>query len=455
MIKRPPPSDQLPQNPVEELLSHPPKVPAYIEYLRAVDDQGRYLPYDQLRHRIAKGIDLDLAWGLTKQTRNSQAQTWWLLTPSIPFARFVPIASVQKTLSLVDQQMTTAALEWTVRQLGEEEHLRYLFTDLIEDEAISSSQLEGAATTTRVAKEMLKRAREPRTPDERMILGNLRMMRFAWERRGESITPGMMLELHRIGVQGIDDERYLPGSFRIRDDVVVEDREGNILHQPPVAEGLQERVQHFCDWINRHHDDIDSSDYIHPLIKAIVIHFVVGYEHPFCDGNGRVARALFYWFMFSKDYGAFRYISISNLLKQAVVQYGKSYLYTETDEMDMTYFIDYQCSIIRRAVTDFKKHCEQAIADVQQFNQWLWRTGILRQLNIRQKTIFQAAIGRVQQEFTATNVKDNLSCSYNTAASDLNGLVKLHLFGKKKDGREWVYYPLEQDEIQRYWQQKG
>ncbi len=52
-------------------------------------------------------------------------------------------------------------------KIGEQKHLDYLLNDLIEDEAISSSQLEGAATTTKVAKDMLKRERKPRSIDEK------------------------------------------------------------------------------------------------------------------------------------------------------------------------------------------------------------------------------------------------------------------------------------------------
>ncbi|QTR53423.1 Fic family protein [Thiothrix unzii] len=37
----------------------------------------------------------------------------------------------------------------------------------------------------------------------------------------------------------------------------------------------------------------ESNAYIHTLIKAITLHFTIGYEHPFRDGNGRVARGLY------------------------------------------------------------------------------------------------------------------------------------------------------------------
>lgn len=452
MIKKPPSKDLLVNRPYFFTAEHhPEQMDAYRAFWAAVDFKGRYLHYDEFRRRIPKELDVDLAWALTKSARVATSQHLLFLSSPIQLCTFVSTPAIQKTATVVDQSTTTAALEWTIGKLGEAEHLRYLFNDLIEDEAISSSQLEGAATTTLVAKDMLKRQREPRSMDEKMILGNFRMMRFAWEHRTVDISPDFIRELHAVGVEGIHDERYLPGVFRTHDEVVVEDRDGNVVHQPPPAQGIEQRFQKFCEWVNSNHDEIESNTYLHPLIKAIVIHFVIGYEHPFQDGNGRVARALFYWFMFRKEYGAFRYISISNLLKDAATQYGKSYLYTETDEMDMTYFIDYQCSIIMRAVSTFKNHCQKAIADIESFNQWLWKTGALKKLNDKQKVVFQVARSKVQREFTATNVKENLGCSYNTASAVLNGLVDLNLFGKKKEGREWVFYLLDQNDIQHHW----
>jgi hypothetical protein len=42
--------------------------------------------------------------------------------------------------------------------------------------------------------------------------------------------------------------------------------------------------------------------FIHPVMRAITLHFWLAYDHPFCDGNGRTARALFYWSMLKQGY---------------------------------------------------------------------------------------------------------------------------------------------------------
>lgn len=453
MIKRPPSRETLPDSPYLYIKEHyPDQMVDYIAFYQPMDSKGSYLPYDEFRHRVPKNLESDLAWALTKLARAGLAlHLMWLGDEPMQKCTYLATNTIQKATTLVDQSTTTAALEWTVNKIGEEQHFQYLFNDLIEDESISSSQLEGASTTTLIAKDMLKRKREPRSLDEKMILGNFKMMRFVWENRQALITPDLIRELHRIGVDGIDDEKYHPGVFRTSDDVVVEDGDGNIAHQPPDAKGIEVRFSMLCDWINSDHDDIDSSNYIHPLIKAICIHFAIGYEHPFYDGNGRVARALFYWYLFKKDYGAFRYISISNLLKKAATQYGKSYVYTETDDMDLTYFIDYQCSIVIRAVSEFKSHCNKVIVDIEKFNNWLWSTGIYKKLSDKQKTVFQVAKNGLAKQFTITNVKENLGCSYNTAASVLNGLVELELFEKQKEGKEWIYSLRDKHDIQKSW----
>lgn len=452
MIKRPPILDR-DMNPWDFVCANEPpdRLVQYFDFLSPVDERGRYLPFDEYRHRIPKGINVDVAWHLTKKARLPLRKYFLAIDTVISLCSYFSTAVIEKTKTIVDQSTTTAALEWANRKVGEDQNISYMLEDLFEEEAISSSQLEGAATTTLIAKDMLKRSREPRSMDERMILGNFNMMRLMWDKQSSHLTTGLIKELHAIGVAGIDDEKYMPGFFRLTDNVVVEDRDGNIVHQPPPAEGLEERLQSLCDWMNTDHDDIESQNYIHPLIKAICIHFTIGYEHPFNDGNGRVARALFYWFMFKKDYGAFRYISISNLLKEAATQYGKSYLYTETDEMDMTYFIDFQCSVIMRAVSAFKAHCQKSVENIAAFNTWLFNSGIYAKLSEKQKVVFQVAKSSPNTIFTARYIEEKLNCSYNTAATVLNGLVELNLFDKLKDGKEWIYSLRDKQEIQKNW----
>ncbi|VVO54420.1 Fic family protein [Pseudomonas fluorescens] len=426
--------DRLLRSPHKERLSQ------YLALLKPLDDQGRYLPFDSLRYRWAPGLDANLCWALVKKARTAQYSSLLPLGEPARWLKFMLTPLAQKAICAVDRQATTAVLEYMTGQIGERAHFSYLLNDLIEDEAISSSQLEGASTTTRVAKDMLKRHRAPRTPDERMVIGNFKMMNFAWEQRYEPLSIELIAAMHRVGVEGIDDSLYSPGAFRTNDDVVVQDGDGNTVHSPPPATGLVSRLQRLATWFNQPHGNPHQTDYLHPLIKAISLHFVLGYEHPFRDGNGRVARALFYWFMFKNEYSAFRYIAISVLLRNAPLKYGRSYLNTEADDLDLSYFIDFQCSVVLRAVDSFIGTYRKRLDDTQQFDCWLRESGFLDQLTEKQRALFQVAKSGMAKEFTAVNVKENLGCSYNTASATLNGLVALKLFEKRKMGREWVFF---------------
>jgi len=453
MIKLPPKKENLPKNLFEEINNrHPEKISEYMDYYKPIDNKGRYLPFDEFRHRVKSGLDLNFTWAMTKLSRSAQSVDLLELGDNYTPCRFMLTPTIHKAVSNSDRYATTGALELMSSKIGEENHFDYLLNDLIEDEAISSSQLEGAATTTLIAKDMLKRKRKPRSPDEKMILGNFKMMKFAWDNRKKPLSIELILDMHKEGTESIDDDKYTPGQFRKTDDVVVADADGETVHTPPNSKDIKKRIKRMAEWANTCHDDADGSKYIHPMIKAITLHFSIGYEHPFRDGNGRVARSLFYWYMFKNDYAAFRYIAISTLLKAAPIKYGKSYLYTETDEMDLTYFIEYQSGIILRAINDFRAAYKKSLTDIERFNSWIWESGLYKKLSEKQRVVFQVAKSGTSKFFTSANVKENLGCSYNTASSVLNGLVELGIFSKQKKGREWFFFMLDKGKIQDNWQ---
>lgn len=431
--------------------NEPDKLTDYMSYHRIVDSQGRYQHFDKFRFRVSPELNADWAWAILRFARAQQLAPLIYLGEPATVCHYLFTPSIQQALSMVDRYTSASALDLMSSRIGEKKQLTsYLLRDLLEDEAISSSQLEGAATTTVVAKEMIKHKRKPRTADEKMILGNFKMMNYAWEQRHQALSLDLIEQMHLIGTEGIDDDKYTPGQFRRTDNIVVVKNE-EVVHQPPLAKGLKQRINQLINWVNQCHDDAEHDIYVHPLIKAITLHFAIGYEHPFRDGNGRVARGLFYWYMFKCDYTAFRYIAISALLKKAPVQYGTSYLYTETDGMDLTYFIDYQSRIILRAIKAFLDTYHNIRVEREQFERWLWDSGLYKKLSDKQRELFNVAKDDHQRTFTIREVEENFACSYNTAAAILNGLVNLGIFDKRKNKREWHYFLINKQELQNNW----
>lgn len=387
----------------------------YQHYNRVTDGKGRYLPFEEFQYRIKKGENVAIAWTLTRLARNAALQRIDYHNEASEQAGFNITPAIYEVCELADKHATTLALSEQIERLrgagAELSQLRF-------EEPITSSQLEGANTTTLVARSMLESGRAPRTEDEQMIAGNARLMAEIPELTAELLTLGLIRKLHAIGMGGINDEKYRPGQFRDTDDVVIADYDGNIVHQPPRAVELAARLQNICDWLN------SREEYIHPLIKACILHFMVAHEHPFRDGNGRTSRALFYWFMLKNGYDAFKYISISQLLHAAPVKYAYSYQYTETDGMDLTYFLEYQATIIGRALRLYLGHIETLTNRSVMIDRRLFESGALRRLTARQVTLLNIMLSTPKKLYTAADVSELLGISDNTARNDLRAVVR-------------------------------
>lgn len=388
---------------------------AYQHYSRVTDGKGRYLPFEEFQYRIKKGEDVTVAWTLTRLARNAALQRIDYHNEAGEAAGFNITPAIYAVCELADKHATTLALSEQIERLrgagAELSQLRF-------EEPITSSQLEGANTTTLVARNMLESGRAPRTEDEQMIAGNARLMAEIPELTEELLTLDLIRKLHAIGMGGINDQKYRPGEFRETDDVVIADYDGNIVHQPPRAMELAPRLQNICDWLN------SKEEYIHPLIRACILHFMIAHEHPFRDGNGRTSRALFYWFMLKSGYAAFKYVSISQLLHAAPVKYAHSYQYTETDGMDLTYFLEYQATIIGRALRVYLEHIETITNRSAMIDRRLVESGALRRLTARQVTLLNIMLSTPSKTYTAADVSEILGVSDNTARNDLRAVVR-------------------------------
>lgn len=414
------------------------EIAAYQRYSRITDEKGRYLPFDEFCCRTAKGENVALAWSMTRRARDAAIQLVNFFDHQGQQAGFVSTSLIAQACEFVDKHATTLAMNDLLKRLrgaGAELH------DLQLEEPITSSQLEGANTTTLIARNMLETGRRPHTEDEHMIAGNARLMKAIPDLLDEPLTPELIRRFHAIGMENIDDAKYTSGEFRTTDDIVIMDSDGNIVHQPPAAKALTERLENICHWVN------SSDEYIHPLIKACILHFMVAHEHPFRDGNGRTSRALFYWFMLKNDYGLFRYISISSLLHIAPVKYAHSYIYSETDGLDLTYFIEYQFGVIHRALDNLLRHINELLQRSASIDRMLFQSGILSSLTARQVTIFNIMLANARKDFSVVEVSEALGISNNTARNDLRKLVQQGLIKESAQNDQKTVYKVSADYI--------
>jgi Fic family protein len=316
----------------------------------------------------------------------------------------------------------------------------FLISSLIMEEAISSSQLEGAATTRRIAKEMLSHARKPRNDDEQMILNNYLLMKELKVMKNEDLTIDMILSFHKIATHNSSENGVIPGEFRKDDEIFITNgMDGEVVHRPPSYRDIPERLAKICLFANDLHDGENGTIFIEPTVKAIILHFMIGYEHPFADGNGRTARAIFYWYMLKNGFDYFEYISISKFLKDAPKKYGMSYLHSEIDDNDLTYFIYYQVEVILRAVDELLGHLQAKSREFEEIAILLSGSKIGEKLNFVQKDIVKKALKTPGRMFTSKEVSIDYDISTNSARKYLNELTTYKILISSKNGKTIVY----------------
>ena len=396
----------------------------------------RYLHWDELRRRPTpdKSFNSEEWWLATKLTRSTARHQLPFTDKDGNHFSYTDSGYLYRLLHKVDQD-AGGGIGMPEHVTGPEERNRYLARSIME-EAITSSQLEGAATTRRIAKEMLRSGRQPRNQGEQMIFNNYRAMEYVRELSNERLSMPMLLELQRIVMENTE-QSDVAGRFRRKSENVnvVDVRYGEVLHIPPDAEELPNRMERLIDFANNEEDE----EFIHPVVRAIVLHFMIGYDHPFVDGNGRTARALFYWSMARSGYWLAEFLSISTILRNAPMKYARAYLFSETDENDVTYFLAYNLQVILRSLDELQKYLERKANQVKNERMLLEQAGFAESLNHRQLALLGSMRTNPSLLYSIESHRRSHGVTYQTARTDLLQLVELQLLKSGKSGRKFVF----------------
>lgn len=398
---------------------------------------GKYLHWDELRRRKPpEGLSSELWWLSVWFARSAGLQALPLIDKvGEPFMLATP-EPVLVHLHHIDRD-AAGQIQSPEATPVHESRKRYLLHSLIE-ESITSSQLEGASTTRKVAEAMLLEGRKPRDRSETMIFNNYRAMEHICSLRDEQITPERILELHRMITLDTLDDPADAGRLRTGDDVkVVDNRDGEVLHDPPSHMTLPERMERLCAFAN---EGIDVQPFVHPVVRAILLHFMIGYDHPFADGNGRTARALFYWAMARSGYWLMEFLSISQFLRRAPRQYVQAYLHTETDRNDTTYFVLHQLDVIRRAIAGLHDYLARKTQEQREATRLLGTGWLRTRFNHRQVALLTHALRHPGETYRVAKHQAVHNVVYQTARADLLDLERLGLLEKAKQGNAFVFH---------------
>jgi Fic family protein len=405
--------------------------------LRDIKAPG-YPHWDKLRHLDApEGITNEEWWAGLKVARLGARPIPLVDIDKRPFVYNVP-AEAQRLLHVIDTRAAGDLRTAEVAAADAQAEQKHIVNSLME-EAIRSSQLEGASTSQRVAKEMLRSGREPVDRSERMILNNYVAMVYMREAMGDHLMPADILELHAILTEGTLDDTTASGRLQTPDEervAVVNRLDGGVLHRPPPAAELPARMELMCAFANGETDAED--EFIHPVVRAILLHFWLAYDHPFLDGNGRTARVLFFWLLRKHGYWLAEYLSISKILREAPGQYQRAFLYTETDDNDATYFVLHQLDVIGKAIEDMHKYLQRKSAEVRSVEDLLRGGG---GFNHRQIALLSGALRNDDRVYTYGLHARTHGVTHETARTDLRDLADRELLDVERIGRRYRFRP--------------
>lgn len=155
-------------------------------------------------------------------------------------------------------------------------------------EAAASSRIEGTRTTNEeaLANEALG-LDERADGDGREVQNYLRALEHgvAGLQRGRKLSRGLILEVHRLLLDGVRGQKAAPGKFRETQVFLGRHKIATARFVPPPAAQVVPCMDDLLHYLGAATGD-------DPLVRVAMVHYQFETIHPFEDGNGRVGRLL-------------------------------------------------------------------------------------------------------------------------------------------------------------------
>ena len=380
------------------------------EVLTRISDD--YLYWDKVKHLAPKDMTAEHLWQAVKLQRKTELQR-------VKFGKYTfsfNVTTIMQSL-LHDFDLNMGGSLSADGIIPNNDKQIYLVSSIME-EAIASSQMEGASTTRKVAKDMLRKKLSPMNKSQQMILNNYHTIQQLNEQKDKVLTMDVLLEIHQNISEHTLDNPADEGRLRNTDDIYVMDAiNGEIAHTPPSYTEIDSILQDVFTFAN----EDNPKRFIHPIVKGIILHFMIAWIHPFVDGNGRTARSLVYWYLLKKGYWLTEYLSISRIIYKNKKRYERMFLYTEADDKDMTYFILYNLQVMKKAYEDLKLY----LARKQEERKSILMYNDIDGINARQMGILRLLDEAPSSILLPQEVASRFGVSERTARNDLQTLTDI------------------------------
>ncbi len=343
-------------------------------------------------------------------------------------------------IALLEQNFVRSSGEiiGAVRHFSEDESSQ-LRIELLSDEAVKTSQIEGEYLDRESVQSSLRRQfglttdNHKARPQERGIAEMTVDVYRNWS------SPLRQEELFRWHSMLMAENRYIEtiGSYRRHDDAmqIVSGRsEKPIIHfEAPPSSQVASEMEPFIDWFNR--SGPNGKVPLPALTRAAIGHLYFESIHPFEDGNGRIGRALAEKSL-AQNIGQPSLVSLASTIERNRKAY---YLELEHHQrkLDITGWITYFSRTILEAQQVTLDRIAFLIQKAKFYDRFRGR------LNDRQEKvvarIFQEGIAGFRGGLSAENYISITATSRATATRDLQQLVEIGALTRTGERRHTRY----------------
>ena len=259
-----------------------------------------------------------------------------------------------------------------------------------------------------------------------MLINNYEALTWIKNNSSSEVTLDLILKINQIVTKNtLDevDEKYC-GKFR-DDRIFVRNRLNNIVHEGIEYSKIENSLNEGIDIVTKH------PRYIHPILRGIILHYLVAYIHPFFDGNGRTARTLFYFKSIKHNLKFVELLSISAHLKNTGNQYERSFETVKSHEWDLTYFMNYCLESLLEALKVVEGKINNLLKIHLLKNEFNFSDNQIRLL----QKLYLSKYRPINIEKYAQDI----SKSREIARQELKALVEHKFMKEKKEGKKYVY----------------
>lgn len=203
--------------------------------------------------------------------------------------------------------------------------------------------------------------------------------------------------------------------------------------EAPQASRLEDEINQFLLWFN-------GPDEMDPVIKAAVAHIWFVTIHPFDDGNGRIARAIADLQLARADGVEQRFYSMSSQIRKERNANYNILEETQKGNLDITGWLEWFLNCLERALMA----TDEMLASVMKKAKF-WEQHKQVQFNERQLKMLNRLLDGMEGKLTSSNWAKMAKCSQDTAARDIQDLIKRRILRKEPGGGRSTSYALVND----------